>query len=69
MVPVHGLRGLEPDSIGIYELVPDDGVLAQAGGEGMKTLGHSGYNPEPPAGKHFARAVPPRSRFEAPQHL
>jgi hypothetical protein len=30
MVPVHGICGLESDSIGIYELVPDDEVLAQA---------------------------------------
>jgi hypothetical protein len=45
MVLVHGLCGLEPDSIRIYELAPDDDVLAQAGREGVKNLGQSGYNP------------------------
>jgi hypothetical protein len=49
MVPVHGIRGLESDSIGIYELVPDDDVLAQAACEIVKTFGQSGYNPESPS--------------------
>jgi hypothetical protein len=44
MVPVHELCGLEPDSIGIYELVPHDDVLLQAGCEGVKNFGQSGYN-------------------------
>jgi hypothetical protein len=54
MVLVHGLRGLESDSIGIYELVPDDDVLAQAGREGMKTSRPMGYNADLPAWMYFA---------------
>jgi hypothetical protein len=46
MVPVHGLRGPEPHSIGVHELVPHDDVLAKVRSEALKTFGHSGYNPE-----------------------
>jgi hypothetical protein len=35
--------------IGIYELVPDDDVFAQAGCEVVKTIGQSGYNAELPS--------------------
>jgi hypothetical protein len=36
-------------SVGLYELVPDDDVLAQAGCEAVKTFGQSGYNAESPS--------------------
>jgi hypothetical protein len=49
MVPVHGIRGLESDSIGIYELVPDDDVFAQAGCEAVKIFRQSGYNADLPS--------------------
>jgi hypothetical protein len=44
MVSLHRVRSLESDSIGIYELVPDDDVFTQVGCEGVKTFGQSGYN-------------------------
>jgi hypothetical protein len=44
MVSLHWIRGLEPDSIGLYELVPDDDFLAKAGREGLKTFAQMGYN-------------------------
>jgi RND family efflux transporter MFP subunit len=38
MVPVHGLRGRESDSIGVHELVPHDGLLAKTGREALRSV-------------------------------
>ena len=35
LVPVHGLRGLEPVPVGLYELVSDDGDPSQSGRKGI----------------------------------
>jgi hypothetical protein len=49
MVSLHRIRGLEPDSISLYELVPYDDVFAQGGSKGLKGFGQSGYNVELPS--------------------
>jgi hypothetical protein len=49
MGPVHGIRGLESESIGLYELAPGDDLFAKAGCEVVKTFGQSGYNADSPS--------------------
>jgi hypothetical protein len=42
MVSLHRIRGFEPDSIGLYPLLPHDDLLAKAGCEGLKGFGELG---------------------------